>query len=85
MSLDEIGDVPLELQPKLLCVLQEHEFERLGSTVTGKANVRVAAATHRNLEEMTHDKHFRSDLYFRLAFSHNSPLRERSEDISPLR
>ena len=52
LFLDEIGDIPLQLQPKLLRVLQEREFERLGSTVTRKANVRVVAATHRNLEDM---------------------------------
>ena len=83
LFLDEIGDIPLELQPKLLRVLQEREFERLGSTVTRKVNVRVVAATHRYLEEMIREKQFRSDLYYRLNVFpvHMPPLRERSEDI----
>jgi formate hydrogenlyase transcriptional activator len=83
LFLDEIGDIPLELQPKLLRVLQEQEFERLGSTRTKKVNVRVVAATHRNLEEMIQDKQFRSDLYYRLNVFPISipPLRERPEDI----
>jgi len=83
LFLDEIGDIPLELQPKLLRVLQEQEFERLGSTRTKKVNVRVVAATHRNLEEMIQDKNFRSDLYYRLNVFPISipPLRERPEDI----
>jgi formate hydrogenlyase transcriptional activator len=83
LFLDEIGDSPLELQPKLLRVLQEQEFERLGSTRTKKVNVRVVAATHRNLEEMIQDKQFRSDLYYRLNVFPISipPLRERQEDI----
>ena len=66
LFLDEIGDIPLELQPKLLRVLQEREFERLGSTRTKKVDVRVVAATHRDLEEMILEKQFRSDLYYRL-------------------
>ena len=83
LFLDEIGDIPLELQPKLLRVLQEREFERLGSTVTRKANVRVVAATHRNLEDMIQEKQFRSDLYYRLNVFpiYIPPLRERPEDI----
>jgi len=83
LFLDEIGDIPLELQPKLLRVLQEREFERLGSTVTRRINVRVVAATHRSLEEMIHDGQFRSDLYYRLnVFPICVPaLRERQEDI----
>jgi formate hydrogenlyase transcriptional activator len=83
LFLDEIGDIPLELQPKLLRVLQEREFERLGSTVTRKVSVRVVAATHRRLEEMILDKQFRSDLYYRLNVFPISipPLRERPEDI----
>jgi formate hydrogenlyase transcriptional activator len=83
LFLDEIGDIPLELQPKLLRVLQEREFERLGSTRTKKVDVRVVAATHRNLEEMIVEKQFRSDLYYRLnVFPINiPPLRERPEDI----
>jgi formate hydrogenlyase transcriptional activator len=81
--LDEIGDIPLELQPKLLRVLQEQEFERLGSTRTKKVDVRVVAATHRNLEEMIVQNQFRLDLYYRLNVFpiHIPPLRERPEDI----
>jgi formate hydrogenlyase transcriptional activator len=83
LFLDEIGDIPLELQPKLLRVLQEREFERLGSTRTKKVDVRVVAATHRDLEEMIQEKQFRSDLYYRLNVFPISipPLRERPEDI----
>ena len=86
LFLDEIGDIPPELQPKLLRVLQEREFERLGSTRTKKVDVRVVAATHRNLEEMMVAKEFRSDLYYRLnVFPISIPaLRERPEDIPPL-
>ena len=83
LFLDEIGDIPLELQPKLLRVLQEHEFERLGSTVTRKVNVRIVAATHRYLEEMIRERQFRSDLYYRINVFpiYIPPLRERREDI----
>jgi formate hydrogenlyase transcriptional activator len=83
LFLDEIGDIPLELQPKLLRVLQEREFERLGSTRTQKVDVRIVAATHRDLEGMILEKQFRSDLYYRLNVVPISipPLRERSEDI----
>src|SRR6202035_1830285 len=83
LFLDEIGDIPPELQPKLLRVLQEREFERLGSTRTKKVDVRVVAATHRDLEEMIQEKQFRSDLYYRLNVFPISipPLRERPEDI----
>jgi formate hydrogenlyase transcriptional activator len=83
LFLDEIGDIPLELQPKLLRVLQEREFERLGSTITRRVNVRVVAATHRSLEEMIKEKQFRCDLYYRLNVFPISmpPLRERPEDI----
>jgi formate hydrogenlyase transcriptional activator len=83
LFLDEIGDIPLELQPKLLRVLQEREYERLGSSRTKNVNVRVVAATHRNLEEMIMQKEFRSDLYYRLNVFPITipPLRERSEDI----
>jgi formate hydrogenlyase transcriptional activator len=83
LFLDEIGDIPLELQPKLLRLLQEREFERLGSTRTKKVDVRVVSATHRNLEEMVQEKQFRSDLYYRLNVFpiFIPPLRERPEDI----
>jgi formate hydrogenlyase transcriptional activator len=83
LFLDEIGDIPLELQPKLLRVLQEREFERLGSTRTRKVDVRVIAATHRDLEGMILEKQFRSDLYYRLNVVpiFLPPLRKRPEDI----
>jgi formate hydrogenlyase transcriptional activator len=86
LFLDEIGDIPLELQPKLLRVLQEREFERLGSTRTQKVDVRIVAATHCNLEEMIIQKQFRSDLYYRLnVFPISIPaLRERPGDIPQL-
>src|SRR5258708_1247191 len=81
--LDEIGDIPLELQPKLLRVLQEHEFERLGSTRTIRTNVRLIASTHRNLEQMVGEGTFRADLFYRLNVFPVvlPPLRERVEDI----
>jgi formate hydrogenlyase transcriptional activator len=86
LFLDEVGDIPLELQPKLLRLLQEQEFERLGSTTTRKVDVRIIAATHRNLEEMIEEEAFRSDLYYRLNVFpiFIPPLRERPEDIPPL-
>jgi formate hydrogenlyase transcriptional activator len=86
LFLDEIGDIPLELQPKLLRALQEREFERLGSTRTQRVDVRIIAATHRNLEEMILEKLFRSDLYYRLNVFpiRIPPLRERPEDIPQL-
>jgi len=83
LFLDEIGDIPLELQAKLLRVLQEQEFERLGSTRTIHVNVRIIAATHRNLAEMIREGKFREDLFYRLnVFPVAIPaLRERREDI----
>jgi formate hydrogenlyase transcriptional activator len=86
LFLDEIGDIPPELQPKLLRVLQEQEFERLGSTQTTRVNVRVVAATSRDLPQMVVNREFRSDLYYRLnVFPVRLPaLRERSEDIALL-
>jgi len=83
LFLDEIGDVPLELQPKLLRVLQEQEFERLGGTATRKVDVRVIAATNRNLGTMVAQGQFRRDLFYRLnVFPVSLPaLRERSEDV----
>ena len=83
LFLDEIGDMPLNMQVKILRVLQEHTFERVGSNKTLKANVRVIAATHKNLEKMIEDGSFREDLYYRLnVFPIDMPsLRERVEDL----
>jgi transcriptional regulator with GAF, ATPase, and Fis domain len=86
LFLDEIGDLPLALQPKLLRVLQEQEFERLGSGRTHQINVRLVAATHRDLAEMVARNEFRSDLYYRLNVFPVlvPPLRQRREDIREL-
>lgn len=84
--LDEIGDIPLNLQIKLLRVLQEHQIERVGATENIDIDVRIIAATHQNLEEKIKDGSFREDLYYRLNIVslHIPPLRERREDILPL-
>lgn len=83
LFLDEVGDIPLEIQPKLLRALQEREFERLGSSQTKKVNIRLVAATNRDLEKMIENREFRSDLYYRLNVFpiRIPPLRERPEDI----
>ena len=83
LFLDEVGDIPIEIQPKLLRALQEREFERLGSSQTKRVDLRLVAATNRDLEQMVEDREFRSDLYYRLNVFpiRIPPLRERPEDV----
>lgn len=83
LFLDEVGDIPTEIQPKLLRALQEREFERLGSTQTRKVNIRLIAATNRDLEKMVASREFRGDLFYLLNVFpiRIPPLRERREDI----
>jgi two-component system NtrC family response regulator len=86
LFLDEIGEMPLELQVKMLRLIQQGEIEKVGATAPSKVDVRIIAATHRNLQAMIEDESFREDLYYRLAVIplELPPLRERSEDIPEL-
>jgi transcriptional regulator with GAF, ATPase, and Fis domain len=86
LFLDEVGDVPLHLQVKLLRVLQEHTFERVGDSQTRRTNARIIAATNRNLRRLVADGRFREDLYYRLRVFpiELPPLRSRREDIEPM-
>ena len=86
LFLDEIGDLPLPLQPKLLRFLQEGEIHTLGERMPRKVNVRVIAATHKNIEELVRNKVFREDLYYRIAALTIKvpPLRDRPDDVSTL-
>ncbi len=86
LFLDEIGELPMEIQPKLLRLLQEREYERVGETKTRRANVRVIAATNRNLEQAVADGRFREDLYYRLNVIpiQVPPLRDRQADLLPI-
>ncbi len=86
LLLDEIGDLPIELQPKLLRAIQEQEFERLGSSQTTRIDARIISATNQNLEEMSEERRFRMDLYYRLNVYPIMlpPLRERKDDIPVL-